>query len=88
VGGQRISRQSVNADTKADSQPCRRQLLHDLEVNLVRLPATAVLLRIGQPEHGGSTQRQEGITREAVRLLAFGGSRRQLSGGKLVSKLE
>ena len=49
VGGERVAGQGVHADAEADGEPGRGELLEDLEVDLVRLVAAAVLGSYGRP---------------------------------------
>ena len=78
----------MHADAEADGEPAGRQLLHDLQVDLVRLPAPAVLLGVGQAEQPGAAQRGEDLAGEPAGLLVAGGARRQLGGDELTGQVE
>ncbi|MEY9489892.1 hypothetical protein RKD26_005686 [Streptomyces calvus] len=50
VGGEGVGGEGVHADAEADGEAGRGELFEDLEVDLVRLVAAAVLGVVGQPE--------------------------------------
>ena len=61
-----------------DGQPGRRQLLHDLQVDLVRLAAAAPALGVGQPEQPRLAQRPQHLAGELAPPLGLGDPRPQL----------
>jgi len=67
----------AHADPDGDRGPHRRDLLEDLEVDLVGLAAAAVLLGIGQPQQTRPAQHPEHLSWEGpggLRLLYRAGS--------------
>ena len=69
--------QRVHADAERDAGPARRELLDDLQVDLVGLAAAADVLAEGQAEQAGVPERAEHLAREALLALvraAFGAS--------------
>ena len=59
VAGERVHR-----DADRDAHPGRRDLLHDLQVDLVGLAAAAELLGVGQRQQPGLAQQGEGVAGE------------------------
>jgi hypothetical protein len=78
----------VHAHAQADGEPAGRQLLDDLQIHRVRLPAAAVLLRVGQAEQPGAAQRAEDLAGEPPGLLFGGGARRELGRDQVAGQVE
>ena len=66
------ARQGVHADAHPDARPGRRDLLQHLEVDLVGLPAAAVLLGVGQAQQAGPAERREDVAGEGLVGLGLG----------------
>ena len=67
----------------ATADPAARQDLQHLQVDLVRLGAAAVLLRVRQPEQAGPAERADHLARELAARLEVLDPRRQLAVGQL-----
>ena len=70
--------QRVHAGADTDRGPRRGDLLEYLEVDLVRLAAATVLLRVGQAQQAGPAKRGEHLPVERVRALGLVHQRAQL----------
>jgi hypothetical protein len=70
--------QRVHAGADPDGCPRGRDLLQDLQVDLIGLPAAAVLLRVGQAQQPGPAELTEDLTVEGMRPLGHIGQRAQL----------
>ena len=78
----------MHADAQGDARPAGRELLDDLEVDLVRLAAAADVLAEGQAEQPGLAQGPEGLAREPLLPLELRRVRRQLGVGQLAGERE
>ena len=78
----------MHRDPDAHRRPHRGDLLEDLEVDLVGLPAAAVLLGVGQAQQPGLAQHREHVAREGLGGLRLGGARGQLAGRDLAGEGE
>ncbi|CAM5638611.1 hypothetical protein SALBM217S_02227 [Streptomyces griseoloalbus] len=63
----------MHADAEGDGEAGPGELLQDLEVDLVRLVAAAVLGVVRQAEQAGLGQQGEQLPGEAARFLLLGG---------------
>ena len=86
--GQREAGQGVHADALGHRGPDGRELLDDLQVDLVGLAAAAVLLGVGQAEQAGLAQGAEHLAREPAVGLVRRGLRRELLAGQLAGQVE
>ncbi|BBJ39438.1 hypothetical protein SSPO_021560 [Streptomyces antimycoticus] len=73
VAGEGVAGQGVDADAEADGQPGRRELLQNLQIDLVRLVAAAELLGLDQPQQPGLGQQGEQLAGEVPGGLLLGG---------------
>jgi hypothetical protein len=87
-GGQRETGQRVHAHAQADGHPRPRQLLNDLQVDLVRLAAAAPSLRVGQAQQPRPAQQAERLAREGPGPLGRAGRGLQLLDGQLVGEVK
>ena len=78
----------MHRDPDADARPDGRDLLDDLEVDLVGLAAAAVLLGIGQAEQTGAAQRAEDLAREGLGGLGLDHPRLELARGDVAHELD
>ncbi len=85
-GEQAEARQRVHRRADTYRRPRRADLLQHLQVDLVRLPAPAELLGIGQRQQPGATQRTEHVARERRRRLSLGRLGSELLGDDLAGQ--
>jgi hypothetical protein len=78
----------VDAHGERDRGPARCQLLQRLQVDLVRLTAAAVLLRVGKPEQSDLANGADELARELFAVLELGGVRCELVVRQLRDELQ
>ena len=88
VGVDDVRGQAVHADADTDARPRGGDLLDDLEVDLVGLPAAAVLLGEGQAQQARLPEQPVRRLRELAPLLGLVHLGRELLGGDLAGQLE
>ena len=76
----------MHADAEADGEPGRGELFEDLEVDLVRLVAAAVLGVVRQAEQSGLGEQGEDLAREVAGVLLLGRLGRDLALGDVADE--
>nr|BFE56650.1 hypothetical protein GCM10020063_011760 [Dactylosporangium thailandense] len=82
-GGEGVAGEGVHGDALGHGQPAGRELLEDLQVELVGHPGPADLLGVGQAEQPGPAEDLEQLAGEAALRLELVDARRQLAVGDL-----
>src|SRR5690606_9782919 len=66
VRGQTEARQRMDTHAHRNRRPYAGDLLQNLQVDLVRLPAAAEAFGVGEPEQSGGAERPEDVSREPL----------------------
>ncbi len=78
----------MDADPHGHAEPCGREFLEHLQVDLIGNVSTAVFLGIRQPEQPRFAEQAEGLARKLTGLFVLGGDRAEFAVGHVAGEFE